>query len=197
MSLSRLRVLAMAVVPLAIVTTATATATAASASAAPASHYQRTVSSPATSRAPGHVKAPVTGKFRTAAGTGTFKGKFKPKSFRVVRGKLRATGVLTGTMVNAHGQTLGQVHRTITTTVNTAASNDAAGCNVLNLVLGPLHLNLLGLVVHLNTVHLTITAVPGVGNLLGNLLCDIASLLNSGGSLSQISALLNQVLALL
>jgi hypothetical protein len=193
MALSRLRVLAMAVVPLAIVTTATATAATASASTAPASHY----SAPAAAHALGHVKAPVTGKFRTAAGTGTFKGKFQPKSFRVVRGKIRATGVLTGKMVNAHGRTLGQVHRTITTTVNTAASNDAAGCNVLNLVLGPLHLNLLGLVVHLNTVHLTITAVPGVGNLLGNLLCEITSLLNSGGSPGQISALLNQVLALL
>jgi hypothetical protein len=41
---------------------------------------------------------------------------------------------------------------------------------VLNLVLGPLHLDLLGLVVDLNQVHLVITAVQAPGNLLGNLL---------------------------
>ena len=66
---------------------------------------------------------------------------------------------------------------------------------MLNLVLGPL--NLLGLVVTLNQVHLTITAVPGAGNLLGNLLCAVANLLNGTGSLSTLSALLNQILAAL
>jgi len=73
----------------------------------------------------------------------------------------------------------------------------AIGCEVLDLVLGPLDLNLLGLVVHLDRVHLNITAVPGAGNLLGNLLCAIAGLLNPGGSLTQIVALLNQILGLL
>jgi hypothetical protein len=70
-------------------------------------------------------------------------------------------------------------------------------CSILNLKLGPLNLNLLGLNVHLNRVHLTITAIPGAGNLLGNLLCRIAGLLNGGGSLTQIATLLNRVLALL
>ena len=65
------------------------------------------------------------------------------------------------------------------------------------LTLGPLNLNLLGLVVTLNQVHLTITAVPGAGNLLGNLLCAVANLLNGTGSLSVIAALLNGILALL
>jgi hypothetical protein len=41
-----------------------------------------------------------------------------------------------------------------------------------------LHLNILGLVIDLNQVVLHITAVPGSGNLLGNLLCGIANLLN-------------------
>src|SRR5438105_7388569 len=46
--------------------------------------------------------------------------------------------------------------------VNVRATTSAAGptCPVLNLVLGPLHLNLLGLIVDLNQVHLTITADP-------------------------------------
>jgi hypothetical protein len=46
-------------------------------------------------------------------------------------------------------------------------------------------------------VHLNITAVPGAGNLLGNLICAIAGLLNPGGPLTQIVALLNQILDLL
>jgi hypothetical protein len=77
----------------------------------------------------------------------------------------------------------------------------AASCQILTLTLGPLDLNLLGLVVHLNQVVLNITAVPGAGNLLGNLLCDVANLLNSGGPLSTLLAsltgLLNQILAAL
>jgi hypothetical protein len=82
--------------------------------------------------------------------------------------------------------------------VDTAnAANAPLACGILNLTLEPLNLSLLGLVVTLNQVHLTITAVPGAGNLLGNLLCSLVGLLNSGGSLSEISALLNSILALL
>jgi hypothetical protein len=43
-------------------------------------------------------------------------------------------------------------------------------CTVLDLTLGPLDLNLLGLMVHLDTVHLVITA-DSEGGLLGSLLC--------------------------
>jgi hypothetical protein len=46
-------------------------------------------------------------------------------------------------------------------------------CTVLNLMLGPLDLNLLGLMVHLDRVHLRITADPE-GGLLGSLLCGLA-----------------------
>ena len=53
------------------------------------------------------------------------------------------------------------------TMVNRADSNERAVCNILNLVLGPLHLNLLGLVVDLNRVILNITGQTGAGNLLG------------------------------
>jgi hypothetical protein len=54
----------------------------------------------------------------------------------------------------------------------------AAACPILDLTLGPLDLNLLGLTVHLNQVVLNIAAQPGNGNLLGNLLCAVANLLN-------------------
>jgi hypothetical protein len=69
----------------------------------------------------------------------------------------------------------------------------AAGCQILNLVLGPLDLNLLGLTVHLDQVVLDITAVPGAGNLLGNLLCAVANLLN-GLNLNLLGTALTNVL---
>jgi hypothetical protein len=47
-------------------------------------------------------------------------------------------------------------------------------CQVLDLVLGPLHLNLLGLIVDLNQIHLQITADPN-GGILGSLLCSITN----------------------
>jgi hypothetical protein len=72
-----------------------------------------------------------------------------------------------------------------------------ATCNILNLVLAPLDLNLLGLVVHLDQVVLDISAESGPGNLLGNLLCAITGLLDGGAALATIAALLNSLLALL
>lgn len=44
---------------------------------------------------------------------------------------------------------------------------------------------------------LVISAVPGAGNLLGNLLCAIVGLLDGVGTLIQIVNLLNQLLAIL
>jgi hypothetical protein len=71
-----------------------------------------------------------------------------------------------------------------------------ATCDILHLVLGPLDLNLLGLVVHLDQVVLDITAETGSGNLLGNLLCAITGLLDGGGGANLVE-LLNTMLALL
>ena len=58
-------------------------------------------------------------------------------------------------------------------------------CPVLDLTLGPLDLNLLGLMVHLDTVHLTITADSN-GGLLGSLLCSLAG--RGGGGLATLKA---------
>ena len=54
----------------------------------------------------------------------------------------------------------------------------AATCDILHLNLGPLDLDLLGLVIHLDEVVLDIVAESGAGNLLGNLLCAVAGLLD-------------------
>jgi hypothetical protein len=204
MKAPRLGFLAVTAVAAAMATGLTATA----ASAATAHAASSAVAS-APAAAPGKITSTVTGTFTNAAGKGTFAGTFAPQKFSVVNGKLMATGLLKGTMTDANGTKLGTVSQTATIPVNTGATtggakanatNQVLACNVLDLVLGPLNLNLLGLVVTLNQVHLNITAVPGAGNLLGNLLCAVAGLLNGGGLsgvLGQIASLLNQILALL
>jgi hypothetical protein len=66
-------------------------------------------------------------------------------------------------------------------------------CDILHLTLGPLDLTLLGLVVHLDRIRLDITAQPGPGNLLGNLLCAIAGLLDGSAPLTSLAALLRAI----
>jgi hypothetical protein len=136
------------------------------------------------------LATPITG---TASNGGTFAGTFTPAKFTTKNKSLQATGVLTGTVTDSSGATVGTVTRTVSMPVTIAA----ATCQVLNLVLGPLHLDLLGLVVDLNTVHLLITAVQAPGNLLGNLLCAITHLLDGTPTVGGLAALLNAVLAVL
>ena len=129
-------------------------------------------------------------------GVGGFVGTLTASSFQVINGVLTATGTLTGNVLNGSGTVVGSI-----TQVVTAPASVAASCQILTLTLGPLDLDLLGLMVHLNQVVLTITAVPGAGNLVGNLLCDVANLLNAGGPiatlLSNLASLLNQILGAL
>jgi hypothetical protein len=54
-----------------------------------------------------------------------------------------------------------------------AATQASATCQVLDLIVGPLNLQLLGLVVNLNQVHLSVTATRG-GGALGDLFCNLA-----------------------
>lgn len=87
-----------------------------------------------------------------------------------------------------------------TSLTSARAASSVAACDVLNLVLGPLDLDLLGLQISLNQVVLDIVAVAGAGNLLGNLLCAVVGLLDGGplaGLLGQLQNLLNQILGLL
>jgi hypothetical protein len=74
------------------------------------------------------------------------------------------------------------------------AQQQQEACEILSLDLGPLNLDLLGLVVDLQLVQLDITAVPGPGNLLGNLLCMIAGLLDQG-ALGPAANRLNQIIS--
>lgn len=115
-------------------------------------------------------------------------------SFQVVNGVLTAVGTITGTVATTDA-TGGTILTNVTDAAFTAPATilqQGASCQILDLVLGPLHLDLLGLVVDLNQVNLDITAVPGSGNLLGNLLCAVAHLLDGGNT----TALQNLVNAL-
>jgi hypothetical protein len=70
-------------------------------------------------------------------------------------------------------------------------------CQILTLDLGPLHLDLLGLVVDLAPVHLNITAQSGSGNLLGNLLCAVTHLLDQNPLSAALQSLLDQINAII
>jgi hypothetical protein len=134
----------------------------------------------------GTCQDPVIGTFTCFTGT------FDISRFAVQNGVLVAVGTLTGTVTNAAGTVLGTVTRQIALPVDIAQ----ATCQILDLELGPLDLDLLGLMVHLDRVNLEITAQSGPGNLLGNLLCGIAGLLDTNQPLSSIARLLNQLLGL-
>jgi hypothetical protein len=127
---------------------------------------------------------------QTLAGIGTFTGQLAANSFRIVNGQLAVVGTLTGQLRDTAGNLLG----TIATAVTVPVANLSGTCDILHLTLGPLDLNLLGLMVHLDQVVLDITAQSGPGNLLGNLLCGVANLLNNGGPLAQLVAALNRLL---
>ena len=148
----------------------------------------------------------MTGTATAADGTAqSLAGTFTIQRFARSQGQIVAVGTLVATLTS---DAPGSAARTIVTQASipldrsnaTAAAGDFAAlavCDILHLVLGPLDLNLLGLVVHLDQVVLDITAVSGAGNLLGNLLCAITGLLDGGGPLASIVALLNGLLDLL
>jgi len=121
---------------------------------------------------------------------GNFTGVFDLNRFVVRNGQVAAVGTLTGTVTNAAGQTVGAIVQTLTLSL----ININATCDILHLELGPIDLNLLGLVVHVDKIVIDIDAQSGPGNLLGNLLCAVANLLNANGPVSQLVNLLNQIL---
>ena len=97
------------------------------------------------------------------------------------------SGVLNGTATDAAGE----VTRITDQAFTTAALQPGGACDIL-------FLDLLGLQVDLSQITLDIDAVPGAGNLLGNLLCAITGLLdNAGNTNNAIANLLDRVFSLL
>jgi len=171
----------------------TLVAPAATAATTPAAGHQALSAAPTGNKA-GKISllkattAPVTG----AAADGTaFTGNFDLKRFKERRGVLYAVGTLTGTMDGKsykHNVSLPVTNGSNESPATTAAAAQAqvgptptpGACSILTLNLGPLDLNILGLRVALDPVNLLIEAIPGAGNLLGNLLCGVAGLLDGG-----------------
>ena len=67
-------------------------------------------------------------------------------------------------------------------------------CQILNLTLQPIDLNLLGLRLRTSRIDLRIEGVPGAGNLVGNLLCGIPGILDPQAATPATPSLLTQVL---
>jgi hypothetical protein len=142
----------------------------------------------------GALAVPIVGT-PVAPNTNTvFNGVLTITGFGQQNGNLVAFGTLVGTLTNT---TTNTIVGTIVQTIVLPILNPPVGtCDILDLVLGPLDLDLLGLRVHLNQVVLHIDAQAGPGNLLGNLLCSVAHLLD-GGNLNALVNTLNQLLGAL
>jgi hypothetical protein len=152
---------------------------AASASAAPVS----TAKAVAAAQPVGDTTLPIDGLVNGTA----FTGSLTDLTTSVVDGVVQLSGTLTGTGLPTEGLDFTAPIQDLTAT---------QGCKILTLDLGPLDLDVLGLVIELSPVELDITAVPGPGNLLGNLLCAVAGLLDGpGNALGGVSALLNRILS--
>jgi hypothetical protein len=150
--------------------------------------------------APGASAAPPTASLAPLApitGTvGTLTYSVTPTITRFVNqnGTLTAVGTLVGTVTDSATGITTPINQAFTAPITSALATGS--CTILDLTLGPLHLNLLGLVVDLNQVHLTITGQTGPGNLLGNLLCGLANALNGNGGIGGLAGLLNRLLGL-
>jgi hypothetical protein len=70
----------------------------------------------------------------------------------------------------------------------------AGACQILNLTLQPIDLNLLGLRLRTSRIDLRLEGVPGAGNLLGNLLCGITGILDPQASTPATPSVLTRVL---
>jgi hypothetical protein len=133
------------------------------------------------------VAVPVTG---VIDGVLSFVGTFTLNRFAVVGGELVAVGTVTGTVTNLVTGAVTSIVQNVVVPVEVGQTT----CQILHLDIGPIFLDLLGLQVQLSEVVLDITAVAGAGNLLGNLLCAVAGLLDNPTGLAK---LLNDILAAL
>ena len=131
----------------------------------------------------------TTGIVQTLPGVGTFVGSLTTTGVQFANGVLSAVGTLTGTFTPLTGAA-----QTITQAVSIPLTSVTGTCTILTLHTGAVSLNLLGLNVALAPIDLVVTADAAPGNLLGNLLCAVAHLLDAGGPLSALQGLLTQIL---
>jgi hypothetical protein len=142
---------------------------------------------------------PITG---TAKNGKKFKGTFTIDRFARRGDALYAVGTLKGKLKNRKvTRRHVRIPAAVTSGAQTAQIPPTTGaCQILNLTLQPLDLNLLGLRVRTSRIDLLIEGVPGAGQLLGNLLCGILGILDpntlANTPLGQLTQILNALLAL-
>jgi hypothetical protein len=139
-------------------------------------------------RADSFINVPVRG---TTDDGDRFRGRMDIRRFVNRDGQVQAVGLLDGRMRDSSGDLIGRV--TDKRVRMPVTSLQETTCDILHLELGPLDLDLLGLVVHVDKIVIDIDAVPGAGNLLGNLLCAIAGLLDPPASNAVLANLLTAV----
>jgi hypothetical protein len=134
------------------------------------------------------VSQPVTGTCQLATGeAGTFVGTFTITRFVLQGNQVFARGTLQGVCT---GMTTGAT-QTVNQTLTVPVDILQATCEILRLQTGPIHLELLGLIVDISPILIVIRGERGT--LLGGLLCGLARAL-SGGDLRSVVVILNQIL---
>jgi len=144
---------------------------------------------------------PISG---TAKNGKHFTGSYGIQRFVVGKdGKAYAYGTLKGKLKGRHVTRYGVMMPASANNTTTNARTAQAACPILNLVIGPVDLNLLGLRVRLGggtdfsqPIVLDLTAYQGQG-LLGDLLCGVSNLLNQNGLLTQLTGQVQQLVATL
>ncbi|HZU26419.1 MAG TPA: hypothetical protein VFA04_12910 [Bryobacteraceae bacterium] len=152
------------------------------------------IAAPIALTAPPAIAAPAGGSLTTSIlqtlPGGTFVGTLTTTGFKYAAGVISAVGTLNGTFTD----TTGAVTNITNLPVTVPLTSFTGTCTILTLHTGAISLSALGLNVSLSPIDLVITATAAPGNLLGNLLCSVAHLLDSNGSLTAVTALLNQIL---
>jgi hypothetical protein len=143
---------------------------------------------------------PITG---TAKNGKKFSGTFTIHRFATKGDGLVAVGRLTGRLKHRRVSRVVSLPADVTNGGASAAqaiTPTPNACQILKLDLGPIDLNLLGLRVRTNDIHLLVEGVRGPGNLLGNLLCGITGILDpstlANTTLGQLAQILNALVAL-
>jgi hypothetical protein len=113
---------------------------------------------------------------------GTFAGTFAPTRFATQNGSLLAAGTLAGTLGG----------ETFVEEVTIPVVEIGGSCPELRLALGPAEVDLFGAPMRLEQ---TVLTVEGGSGLLGNLVCAVTHLRESGTGLALVPDLLNQILA--
>jgi hypothetical protein len=141
----------------------------------------------------------------TAKNGKKFTGTYTISRFTQSGGKLYAVGAVKGKLKGRNVKRSGvRVPVTLARSQAAGASqlpNPTPGaCQILDLVLQPIDLNLLGLHLATSRIEVLLEAVPGANALLGNLLCAITGILDpqaaTPASPSQLAQVLNALLAL-